>query len=90
MPRKHQSGVIVANRGQFPGAATDCYFFFVKSRDLSLNVEQQLAADLGMFIPAGFGNGDIEATAFTDIDRTVAAGFSLKGKQWAGQRIQSD
>jgi len=49
---------------------------------LSLNVEQQLAADLGMFIRAGFGNGDIEATAFTDIDRTVAAGFSLKGKQW--------
>ena len=36
MPRKHQSGVIVANRGQFPGAVTDCYFFFVKGRGLSL------------------------------------------------------
>ena len=54
----------------------------VQGTGLSLNVEQQLAADLGMFIRAGFGNGDIEATAFTDIDRTVAAGFSLKGKQW--------
>jgi high affinity Mn2+ porin len=49
---------------------------------LSLNLEQQLLSDLGMFVRAGFGNGDIEATAFTDIDRTLAAGLSLAGKQW--------
>jgi high affinity Mn2+ porin len=49
---------------------------------LSLNVEQQLASDLGMFVRAGFGDGNIEATAFTDIDRTLAAGFSLAGKRW--------
>jgi high affinity Mn2+ porin len=49
---------------------------------LSLNVEQQLASDLGMFVRAGFGDGNIEATAFTDIDRTAAAGFALMGKRW--------
>jgi high affinity Mn2+ porin len=49
---------------------------------LSLNVEQQLVPDVGMFVRAGFGGGDIESTAFTDIDRTVAAGLSLSGKKW--------
>jgi high affinity Mn2+ porin len=49
---------------------------------LSLNVEQQLVPDVGMFVRAGFGGGDVESTAFTDIDRTVAAGLSLSGKKW--------
>ncbi|MGD0024234.1 MAG: carbohydrate porin, partial [Xanthobacteraceae bacterium] len=49
---------------------------------VSLNVEQQLAPDLGMFVRAGVAGGDIEPDAFTDIDRTVAAGLSLNGKQW--------
>src|SRR5262249_2681732 len=46
---------------------------------VSLNVEQQVASDLGLFMRAGIANGQIEATAFTDIDQTVAAGFALKG-----------
>ena len=35
-----------------------------------------------MFVRAGFGNGGIEATAFTDIDQTLPAGFSATGKRW--------
>ena len=31
---------------------------------------------------AGFANGDVEPYEFTDIDRTVAAGLSVSGKQW--------
>jgi high affinity Mn2+ porin len=31
---------------------------------------------------AGWANGDIEPYEFTDVDRTVAAGLSLSGKQW--------
>jgi high affinity Mn2+ porin len=49
---------------------------------MNLNIEQQLAPDLGMFVRAGFGDGRIEATAFTDIDRTASAGFALTGKRW--------
>jgi high affinity Mn2+ porin len=35
-----------------------------------------------VFARAGFANGDIEPYEFTDVDRTVAAGLSLAGKQW--------
>jgi high affinity Mn2+ porin len=49
---------------------------------VSLNLEQQITEELGLFARAGFANGDIEPDAFTDIDRTVAAGLSLSGKQW--------
>lgn len=49
---------------------------------LSMNLEQQISDDLGVFARAGFANGDIEPYEFTDVDRTVAAGLSLAGKQW--------
>ena len=35
-----------------------------------------------MFARAGFASGDIEPYEFSDIDRTVAAGLPLSGKQW--------
>ena len=49
---------------------------------VSVNLEQQLTSELGLFARAGWANGDIEPYEFTDIDRTVAAGLSLNGKQW--------
>jgi high affinity Mn2+ porin len=49
---------------------------------LSMNLEQQLMPDVGLFARAGFANGDIEPYEFTDIDRTVAAGLSISGKKW--------
>ncbi len=49
---------------------------------VSLNVEQQITPELGAFARAGIANGDIEPYEFSDIDRTVAAGLSLSGKQW--------
>jgi high affinity Mn2+ porin len=49
---------------------------------ISLNLQQQVTADLGVFARAGWSDGDIEPWDFTDIDRTFAAGLSLKGKQW--------
>jgi high affinity Mn2+ porin len=49
---------------------------------LSLNLEQQITSELGLFARAGFANGDVEPYNFADIDRTVAAGLSLSGKQW--------
>ncbi len=49
---------------------------------LSLNLEQQITDELGVFARAGFANGNIEPYDFADIDRTVAAGLALTGKQW--------
>jgi high affinity Mn2+ porin len=49
---------------------------------IGLNIEQQITAELGVFARAGIANGDVEPDAFTDVDRTVAAGLSLNGKQW--------
>ena len=36
----------------------------------------------GIFARAGWANGNIEPYEFTDVDRTVAAGLSIDGKQW--------
>ena len=54
-----------------------------RSREgISMNLEQQLMPNVGFFARAGISNGDIEPYEFTDIDRTVAAGLSVSGKQW--------
>jgi len=49
---------------------------------VSFNLEQQISADVGVFARAGIANGALEPYEFSDIDRTVAAGLSLAGKQW--------
>jgi high affinity Mn2+ porin len=49
---------------------------------VSLNLEQQITETLGLFARAGFANGNVEPYDFTDIDRTVAVGLALNGKQW--------
>jgi high affinity Mn2+ porin len=48
----------------------------------SLNLEQQLTPDLGMFARLGRAAGDVEAYEFTDMDRTVSVGLSLQGSSW--------
>jgi high affinity Mn2+ porin len=49
---------------------------------LSVNLEQEITPDLGVFMRAGLANGAVEPYEFTDVDRTVAAGMSVKGKSW--------
>ena len=49
---------------------------------ISVNLEQQISDDLGVFARAGINNGNIEPYEFTDVDRTAAAGFALTGKSW--------
>jgi high affinity Mn2+ porin len=49
---------------------------------VSMNLEQQVASDLGVFARAGWADGNIEPYEFTDVDRTVAAGLALTGKRW--------
>lgn len=52
---------------------------------VSLNLEQQLIKDLGFFARVGKAAGNVEAYEFTDIDRSVEAGLSLKGTAWHRQ-----
>jgi high affinity Mn2+ porin len=49
----------------------------------SLDLEQQLTADLGAFARLGKAGGNVETYEFTDIDRTLSAGLSLRGTRWA-------
>jgi high affinity Mn2+ porin len=49
---------------------------------ISLTAEQQLRDDLGVFLRAGWAEGDKEAFEFTDIDQTVSAGLALAGTRW--------
>ena len=49
---------------------------------IAMNLEQEITSDLGVFLRAGWADGNIEPFDYTDIDRTVAAGASLNGKQW--------
>jgi high affinity Mn2+ porin len=48
----------------------------------SLNFEQQISTDLGAFVRAGKAGGNVETYEFTDIDRSLAAGLSLRGSRW--------
>jgi high affinity Mn2+ porin len=49
---------------------------------LSLDLEQGLKDDLGLFIRAGAADGNIEPYEYADIDQTVSGGLSLSGKRW--------
>jgi high affinity Mn2+ porin len=47
-----------------------------------LSWDQELTKDLGVFVRAGWDDGQSESWAFTEIDRTLAAGLSLLGTAW--------
>ena len=48
-----------------------------------LNLEQELADDLGAFARLGWNDGRTESWAFTEIDRTASAGLLWKGTSWS-------
>jgi high affinity Mn2+ porin len=52
----------------------------------SLGLEQGLSSDFGLFARVGKAAGNVESYEFTDIDRTIAAGLSLKGSRWSRPR----
>ena len=53
---------------------------------VSIALEQQLDTDLALFARAGAAGGNVEVYEFTDIDRTVALGLSIKGTRWSRTR----
>jgi high affinity Mn2+ porin len=48
----------------------------------SLNMQQPITDDLGVFARVGKAQGNVEAYDFTDIDRSVEVGLSLQGQRW--------
>ena len=46
------------------------------------NLEQQVMTDVGLFARASWNDGQNEILSFTDIDRSVSAGLSIKGGYW--------
>jgi high affinity Mn2+ porin len=49
---------------------------------IAFNAEQELSPDLGVFLRASANDGSKEAYEFTEINRSLSAGFSLKGDRW--------
>ena len=49
----------------------------------ALNIEQQLSGNLGAFARLSWNDGSEEAFDFTEINRSAAAGLSLKGAVWS-------
>jgi high affinity Mn2+ porin len=47
-----------------------------------LNTEQQIARDIGIFMRASWNDGQNEILSFSDIDRSVSGGVSVKGSYW--------
>lgn len=74
-----------ANMGAYREAADDVIATRRPGRikyGFGLNLEQKLAADLGVFARWGWNDGKTESWAFTEIDRTVSGGVSIRGKRW--------
>src|ERR1043166_2996052 len=38
--------------------------------------------EVGFFMRAGVASGNVEPYEFTDVDKTIAAGFSVSGGRW--------
>jgi hypothetical protein len=51
-------------------------------RGWGINAEQALTPDLGGFARWSWSDGRTESWAFTEVDRSVSAGLSLKGDRW--------
>lgn len=49
---------------------------------VGINLEQELSEGIGFFARASCNDGRNETWVFTEIDRSVSAGLSLKGTRW--------
>jgi high affinity Mn2+ porin len=47
-----------------------------------LNLEQEIAKNIGLFARLGWSDGRTEAWVFSDVDRTATVGISIKGEFW--------
>jgi high affinity Mn2+ porin len=69
-----------AATGQTP--STGAVRGFRTKDGIGLNLEQQIATDIGVFARASMSQGTVEEVDFTDINQSISAGLSLKGSRW--------
>lgn len=55
---------------------------FASRSGFAINLEQEMASDLGIFVRLSKNDGSKEAFDFTEINQSVALGLSLKGERW--------
>lgn len=48
----------------------------------AINLEQEMASDLGVFARLSMNDGSEEAFEFTEINKSIVAGLSLRGDRW--------
>ncbi|MBS1855289.1 MAG: carbohydrate porin [Acidobacteria bacterium] len=53
-----------------------------KKYGFGVNLEQEIARDLGVFARYGWNDGKTEAWAFTQIDRSLSGGIAIPGRLW--------
>ncbi|MGY8665646.1 carbohydrate porin [Bradyrhizobium sp. UFLA05-109] len=46
------------------------------------NLEQQIVKDVGLFARASWNDGQNQILSFTDVDRSLSGGLSIKGSSW--------
>ena len=80
MARLSDAVSLAAATGQPAEVATVRHF--ASRPGASINFEQEVADNIGMFLRAGVADGRFEAFEFTDIDRTISGGASFVGKRW--------
>lgn len=49
---------------------------------IGINAEQEIAKSIGAFFKASWNDGKTATWAFTEIDRSISAGISIKGNSW--------
>jgi high affinity Mn2+ porin len=49
---------------------------------VSLDIEQPLSSDLGVFARVGKAAGNVEVYEFADIDRSIQVGAAIDGRRW--------
>jgi high affinity Mn2+ porin len=59
--------------------ATEAYRY---KYGFGLNLEQEVIKNVGAFARLGWSDGQTEAWAFADVDRTASLGLSVKGEFW--------
>lgn len=52
-------------------------------RGVGINLEQAISSNVGLFGRASWADGKTETYAFTEIDRSVSGGVSVKGAAWS-------
>jgi len=53
-----------------------------KKYGFGINLEQEITRDIGVFGRYGWSDGKTEAWAFTQIDRSLSGGASIRGRLW--------